>query len=604
MRIKTNKPFKSLIAGKEVEFLDFCVLTGKNGSGKSHFLEALTQNGVASIYDENDKPYNVSDVKYIPFNGLNPQIDAECNLGNLNQFVNECNLILQQIVMKFKNAPDVANKREWFLGQLNSPFHHGFGNNPHAKTALKTILEKSGIDFDQLTEDDIRQYIQYLDFEDNVIFKGHFALIFKAYHVKYDDNEYKKYQNATNHTNYKVLSKERFVELNGPEPWDFVDGILKDAKIPYSVSNPKGTDRDSTFSFKLIDNQNGIEIQPSDLSTGEKVLMSLALAIYDSSNNNIKNKILLIDEPDAALHPEFSKFLLSTIKNHIVKKADIKVIITTHSPTTVAMADEECLFEMDKNEKIPQKVSKEKALSILTADIPSLRVSIDKRRIVFVESGLDAVYYEKVFEYLNSSMKLDIQPAFFAPHNREGTNCGDVIDLMNKLTDTDGVYGVIDYDNVNRSSGKVKVMGEGGGFRYTKENYIFDPIFVGLAILRDGIEKRPDDLTIEKFNASSNIDKQKLIDWVENELNLNQGEILEYETMSNEKFKINSDWINHDGHGLEDKIVKRWRTFERLKDGFRNHGGDAVKTAMLSTVIRDNWQYLSKDFEILFKSLI
>lgn len=604
MRIKINKSFKSLIPGKEVELPDFCILTGKNGSGKSHFLEALTQNVAASIYDENGKPYNVSDVKYIPFNGLNPQIDVSCNFENLNQFVAECSRVLKQIIRKFVDVSVVTNKNEWFLDQLNSSFHHGFSNIPQTQTALKTILEKSGKEFDQLTEDDIRQYIQYLDFEDNTIFNGHFALIFKAYHVKYDDNEYKKYQNATNHTSYNVLSKEQFVELNGPEPWDFVDGILKDAKIPYSVSNPKGTDRDSIFSFKLIDNQKGIEIQPSALSTGEKVLMSLALAIYDSSNNNIKNKILLIDEPDAALHPEFSRFLLSTLKNHIVKKAGIKVVITTHSPTTVAMADEECLFEMDKNEKIPQKVSKEKALSILTAEIPSLRVSIDKRRIVFVESDLDAEFYERVFELLNPSMNLDIQPAFFAPHNREGTNCGDVKDLMNKLTNTDGVYGIIDFDNVNHSSGKVKVMGEGGDTRYTKENYLFDPIFVGLAILRDGIEMRPDNLTIEKFNSSSNIDKQKLIDWVENELNLNQGEILEYETMSNEKFRINSDWINHDGHGLENKIVKRWPAFQRLKDGFRNKGSDAVKSAMLSTVIRDNCQYLSKDFEILFKSLI
>lgn len=604
MRIKINKTFKSLIAGKEVELPDFCVLTGKNGSGKSHFLEALTQNGVASIYDINGAAYNSADVKYIPFNGLNPQKEEACNYDNLNKLVSECNFLLQQIIKQFKNVSPIVNKKKWFLDQLNSPFHHSFNNNPQVKTALNTILEKSGKDFDQLTEEDVRQYIQYLDFADNTIFKSHFALIFKAYHVKYDDNEYKKYQNATNHTNYKVLSKEQFVELNGPEPWDFVDGILKDTKMPYSVSNPKGTNRDSTFSFKLLDKQKRIEIEPSNLSTGEKVLMSLALAIYDSSNNNIKNKILLIDEPDAALHPEFSKFLLSTLKNHIVKKAGIKVIITTHSPTTVAMADEECLFEMDKNEKIPQKVSKEKALSILTADIPSLRVSIDKRRIVFVESDLDAEYYEKVFEFLNPSMKLDIQPAFFAPHCKNGPNCSDVKDLMTKLANTDGVYGVIDYDNVNHSTGKVKVMGEGGESRYTKENYIFDPIFVGLVILRDPIETRPDNLTIEKFNSSSNDDKQKLIDWVEKELNLNQGEILEYETMSNERFKINSDWVNYKGHRLEDKIVGKWHAFERLKTGFGNKGNDAVKAAMLNTVIRDNWRYLSKDFEILFRSMI
>ena len=179
MKITINKKFKSLIAGKEVELPDFCVMTGKNGSGKSHFLEALTQNGIASIYGENGKVYSISDVKYIHFNGLNPQIDAACDFNNLNKFVNECNRALQQIVMQFKNVSAVADKKEWFLGQLNSPFLHGFSNNPRIKTALNTILEKSGKEFDQLTEDDVRQYIQYLDFEDNTIFNGHFALIFR-----------------------------------------------------------------------------------------------------------------------------------------------------------------------------------------------------------------------------------------------------------------------------------------------------------------------------------------------------------------------------------------------------------------------------------------
>ena len=126
--------------------------------------------------------------------------------------------------------------------------------------------------------------------------------------------------------------------------------------------------------------------------------MSLAMAIYNSAKKNIKNKILLIDEPDAALHPQFSKFLLETIKTYIVNKAGVKVIITTHSPTTVAMADEESIFEMNLEEKIPHKVSKEKALSILCEGIPSLRVSIDKQRVVFVESSYDAENYHKIFD--------------------------------------------------------------------------------------------------------------------------------------------------------------------------------------------------------------
>lgn len=591
MKIQIKKSFKSLVANKEVDLPDFCVLTGKNGSGKSHFLESLTRNDVTSVLDKG-KLISNADVRYILFNGLNPVIDVNCNRATLSQQINECVRFFNDVYPKLKQAGEIANNL-W-------EFH----SSPIYKRAILNVANKLNKSLSELDESDLRRHLEPSDLDGNEAFKGHFAKIFKSYQVKLEENEYFDFRNKKRGGQYKVFTDEEFVKLYGPKPWEVVNGILREAGIRYTVSNPEGDDRDSNFHFKLIDEQHKIEILPSELSTGEKVLMCLALAIYNSAKDNIKNKVLLIDEPDAALHPEFSKFLLTAIKKHIVDGAGVKVIITTHSPTTVAMAEEEWIYEMDKEEKIPKKVTKQKALSILTVDIPSLRVSIDKRRIVFVESGLDAVYYQKVFQILNPCMNLDIQPDFFAPHCNNGPNCSDVKYLMTKLANTDGVYGVIDYDNVNHSSGKVKVMGEGGESRYTKENYIFDPIFVGLVILRDGKEERPDDLTITKFITSSNDDKQKLIDWVENELNLNQGEILEYETMSNEKFKINSDWINHDGHGLEDKIVKKWRAFERLKDGFRNHGGDAVKAAMLNTVIRDNWQYLSKDFEILFKSLI
>lgn len=328
--------------------------------------------------------------------------------------------------------------------------------------------------------------------------------------------------------------------------------------------------------------------------------MSLAIAIYNSNKDNVKNKILLIDEPDAALHPEFSKFLLTAIKKHIVDGAGVKVIITTHSPTTVAMADEDWLYEMDKNEKIPQKVSKQRALSILTADIPSLRVSINNRRIVFVESHYDADNYEKIVQMLSPKIGLAIQPVFYAPHNREGTNCNDVMELMGKLIETDGVYGVIDFDGHNKSTDKIKVMGDNGESRYTIENYIFDPIFVGLAILRDRLAPNAPRIDYVHFDEKNSTTQQNLIDWVMTELNLNNGSRVQYETISGEKFEINLDWIQLKGHELEDKILVKWPAFNRLK---QKNGDNALKSTMLSTVIRDYPQYLSKDFKNLFESL-
>lgn len=595
MKVQIKQAFKSLVANKEVELPDFCVLTGKNGSGKSHFLEALTVNGVTNILDEEEKTISFSDVRYIRFNELNPQIENICNRQRINQNVDLYIQAFKQVLPNLKR-PDV--EASYWIWENAS--HHGTSPNVLKKIVFKTA-QRAGKEIYDVTEDDIRWFMDVSDIDSDDAFTGQFAKIFKAYQIRLEENEYHIFRNKEKGEHFKVLSDEEFLKAFGPKPWNIVNNLLKDANISYSVSDPEGSDRDSSFVFTLNDYEKDVKINPSDLSTGEKVLMSLAIAIYNSNKDNVKNKILLIDEPDAALHPEFSKFLLTAIKKHIVDGAGVKVVITTHSPTTVAMADEDWLYEMDRNEKIPQKVSKQRALSILTADIPSLRVSINNRRIVFVESSYDAENYERIFELLNPRVRFEIQPAFYAPHNREGTNCSDVMELMSKLVETDGVYGVIDYDGHNRSSDKIKVMGDNGECRYTIENYIFDPIFVGLAILRDGLAPNVPKIDYVHFDEADYSVKQGLIDWAMSELNLNSGSRVQYETVSGEKFEINSDWVRLKGHELEDKILAKWPAFNRLK---QKKGDNGIKSALLSSVIRDYPQYLSKDFELLFKSMV
>lgn len=595
MRIQIKQPFKSLVADKEVDLPVFCVLTGKNGSGKSHFLESMKMGGVTDIFDEKGEKINFTDVRYIRFNELNPQIDGSCNSQQIKQNIDQY-IQAYKLVQPNLKHPDVENK-SWIWDNANR-----LGVNSNIlKKLMKKVAQRTNKKICDLNENDIRWFMDVSDIDENDAFKGQFAKIFKAYQIKLEENEYHAYRNERYGESCMTLSSDEFVKIFGPKPWVIVDNLLKDARIPYSVSNPEGLDRDSTFNFSLNDYEKGIEIQPDALSTGEKVMMSLALAIYNSGKDNIKNKVLLIDEPDAALHPEFSNFLLTAIKKHIVDEAGVKVVITTHSPTTVAMAEEEWIYEMDKEEKIPKKVTKQNALSILTADIPSLKVSIDKRRIVFVESDYDAENYEKIFELLNSDLNLDIQPTFFAPHNRSGSNCSDVKELMAKLNGTNGVYGVVDYDGGNNvSSEKVKVMGEGGECRYTIENYIFDPIFVGLAILRDSLAPNAPQIDYVHFDELGSIVQQRLIDWVMNELGFNNGSRLNYETISGEIFEINSDWVEFKGHDLEDKIVNKWPAFNRLK---RGNGDNALKAVLLNTVIRNYSQYLSVDFKRLFESL-
>ena len=100
---------------------------------------------------------------------------------------------------------------------------------------------------------------------------------------------------------------------------------------------------DLTFNFSRLDtddqvyfkNKQGQEFPASNLSTGEKTLLSkiLYLALY-----NVKNKIILIDEPELSLHPIWQEKVLGIYKA-FAKHNNNQIIIATHSPHIIGSAD-------------------------------------------------------------------------------------------------------------------------------------------------------------------------------------------------------------------------------------------------------------------------
>lgn len=115
MKVQIKQAFKSLVANKEVELPNFCVLTGKNGSGKSHFLESLTISGVANILDEEGTTISFSDVRFIQFNEFNPKIESSCDRqrinGNLEQYIQA----FRQILPSLKQSG--AENNSWVWGK-------------------------------------------------------------------------------------------------------------------------------------------------------------------------------------------------------------------------------------------------------------------------------------------------------------------------------------------------------------------------------------------------------------------------------------------------------------------------------------------------------
>ena len=330
--------------------------------------------------------------------------------------------------------------------------------------------------------------------------------------------------------------------------------------------------------------------------------MSLALSIYNSNEEMARPDVLLLDEPDAPLHPEFSKVFISAVIESIVKKAGVKVIISTHSPTTVAIAPEDSLYRMDKILGHPQKTTKEQAISILIQDLENVRLSFDNRRQVFVESNYDVQYYNRIFRRLLSPMTTF--PQFLPPRSSNGANCDEVSGIVNALRGigNDLVYGIKDFDNKNHSSDFILVLGEDK--RYAIDNYIFDPIYVGFLLVRENIIKTEniDGLPSITYVALSKLkyeEVQILVDYIIKELGLWSDNTVNYDVQDGKTFKATSEYFTIQGHSLEEKIKDKWPKLKSIARG----GDNILKNHMLDTVIQDYPQYLSMDFVELFTKI-
>jgi predicted ATPase len=165
-----------------------------------------------------------------------------------------------------------------------------------------------------------------------------------------------------------------------------VNQIVTRAGLPYQLNAPKaGGQFDAPFELRLT-SSDGLKIDFGDLSSGEKVLMALGLAAYNSAHDDVRFPgVLLLDEPDAHLHPSMTRQMLDVLLDVFVRQRGVKVILTTHSPSTVALAPEECLYVMSKIEPRLSKTTKDGALALLTSGVPSLRAQERRSRPVTVD---------------------------------------------------------------------------------------------------------------------------------------------------------------------------------------------------------------------------
>lgn len=583
MQIKITQKHKSINPPCDFEFPDFSVLTGKNGSGKTHLLEAIADNHKSQVL-VNGKL--VKNVRYIGFNGLNPNIQETCDPQSIVQHIkNTWNQYHQAIQNNGRN-----------IGQRNNDINMilRFIGDENLKRFITNTVNVTGKPYDQLSEDDFADNFDISFMGQNDFFTAQFALIFKNYHRRQEENNINEYYVSKGQAVLKpVLSKEEFEHKYGIPPWDFVNKILLETHIPYEVNSPLGTRLDSNFNFKLRDRVAGFEISSSDLSTGEKVLMSLALAIYNTGGDLGKPEVLLLDEPDAGLHPSMSKMMVDVLNKNIVLENKIPTIISTHSPTTIIASEGISIYQMVRGNNVPTKIPTQQAVEILSSDVPFLKISNDKRRQVFVESKYDVNFYELLTNILVRLEPLSSEPIYLPARTSNGSNCTDVIDIVTSLykNGNEQVYGIIDWDTTNNSNDRVIVLGEND--RYAIENYLLDPFLLGLFFIRER-KLNFSDFGLTSYSNYSEVGRltngeaQQITDVVLKQLGLHSTNIEQSLLYNGWTLNISTEFNKHQGHDME----SLYKTKYPFLNAYQRE--DALKKEIIEKVINDYPQYTPK----------
>ena len=334
MKLQFQSKHISIEQFDSVEITDFLVLTGVNGSGKSHLLDAIDKRHVVIVGMEqahivlfNYETFRLENESAINAHQLSAERESawQYHEQNIKNNAQSWRTSLGANYEPLKASCEEDKKSFWSVStdamrQYKQQFKNYF-NNPNIKNnqqaqGICSLAKKVPYSIDEIQHDAfIRMYKPFVFKNDFLPFQ--LGKIFWDYYVKYRGNQVNGYENEKNGKNYSYLTEEEFFKVHGEKPWDLVNRILETFEtLQYKVNSPEGSDYFGNFQLKLKHTEkDNLEIDFSSLSSGEKILMALVASVYKSSSDKHFPDILLLDEVDASLHPSMMKNMLEIRNN-------------------------------------------------------------------------------------------------------------------------------------------------------------------------------------------------------------------------------------------------------------------------------------------------
>lgn len=551
IRLRFKRVHRSIKSLPNADLPSFTILTGINGSGKTHLLEAIEQGAV----EIEGTPHGAL-IRRFDWTTFAPQLDEAASPANLRQqresvlqnIFNNLEGLRAQLPAYFSNngiqgdplLGDTSKLVTAPEAEIAETLQHcAQGQQPIREPRNNELARSFALHRDNLERNFLQQMQPYGDFGRAVkersaslgkpllalsrsemreslpltwtgseVLQLQIATWFTVWHTAWQYNRMNRFfREHEKDESAEYLADDKFRELYGPEPWELTNEVLKQAGVRYRFNYPVSGAQsiEQTFELRLVDPDDNTEIQVRDISSGEKVLLAIILLLFQTRGVMGLARmphVLLLDEVDAPLHPSFTKLLLEIIETQLVEKCGLQVILTTHAPSTVALAPAGCVFELTRMPRALREVSPSQATQILSSGFVSI-TSTDV--IVVTESSDDVDYYQPVHTSLTSAgLVTDHPPLKFvaASKGKKGQTGGGREQVQNwapKLAalGLERFRGLIDRDASNSEDSVIKVIS-----RHSVENYIYDPLTIAAFLLHHGVTRFLSTVTLPKYNVA------------------------------------------------------------------------------------------------------
>lgn len=431
INIKTTGQYLSIQEGFEWKDIpEFAIITGVNGAGKTHLLQAIQDGTIVDVFSKEGNPVrlilSMSTSKKLSIEDLirykNQYIGRLAQEKQINYHIKYCCDHIERLRKAIVGTTDKIEKQRFsqeihtqethkkqYHSQLESLVIYAY--EEELKRVLQATEKK---EIEEITDAEIREYANPY---------------FNAFSEIEDfENFIRQEEQMRNDLYIKLAKEERENEIinvrKEERAFEKINRLFKKYGFTYfKMLDPFPSDksRNGEVVFEGLKNE---RVPYSSLSSGEQMIVKFIIWAMATDIRGNRINTMLLDEPDAHLHPSMCKMMVEILQEIAQPKefggSGIRVIITTHSPSTVAFSPAGSLFVMEKNlnnDRIIKPTPIEDAVRILSDGIFTFEKAINqftliansnKNNILFVEGKTDVNHLNKAIAMLGYDLDLEI----------------------------------------------------------------------------------------------------------------------------------------------------------------------------------------------------